>query len=156
MENVWERFANIASASEVQEAKSQFTPISAGDYTAILESLEPSQSQNGLPMLKGKFKIVESGRYAFYNQVLQNINNPQMTPVNIADAVEFVSGLTGTDVEFTNLADFANTVANVKLNQKYKIRISYGTKDLEMKFPRFKVLELLSDYENNSDLPFNV
>lgn len=159
MENVWERFDSIASADEVIEAKAKFTPIEAGDYTATLEKLEPSTSNNGSPMLKGQFRT-DSNKVVFYNQMLENANNPQMTAVNIAEAVAFISSVIGEEIEFTGLSKLADKVSAIELYGRYNIRISYGAKDLDMKFPKIKVLGKVStdtsflEVEDDS-LPFN-
>lgn len=161
-ENVWERFDSIVDASEVVEAKAKFTPIEAGDYVATLEKLEPSVSQNGNPMLKGQFRT-DSNKVVFYNQMLQNVNNPEMTAINVAEAVTFLSGITCKDLDFSTigtLGKLAELASNVELYGRYNIRITYGTKDLEMKFPKIKVVsKVLSDTSFNNveddSLPFN-
>jgi hypothetical protein len=144
MSNLWERFDGIATPSEVENAKSQFEPIEAGKYEVVLEELAPSESQNGLPMLKGKFRTLEN-RVIFYNQMLQNASNPTMTAVNIAEAVKFLDGITGEEVAFTSLGALANRVTEITLGGRYEIEVSYGKKDLEQKFPKLKVLTIVPD-----------
>ena len=150
MSNVWDRFEGIANTDEVETAKARFTPIDAGDYMVVLEKLEPTESQKGLPMLKGSFKTVEGGKTIFYNQMLQNLTKPEMTASNIADAVNFFSGIIGADYKFTGLSKFANDVSNIPMGGDYKINISYGQKDLDRKFARIKILEKLNS------LPFDI
>jgi len=142
--NIWERFDNIASKAEIEESKSKFTPIEEGSYTMVLEEITPSESKSGLPMLKGKFRT-STNRVVFYNQMLQNINNPAMTAVNIAEAIKFVEGLTGEEVEFSGLSDLANVVASIPTGVSYKIKISYGNKDTEKQFPKLAIEEKLED-----------
>lgn len=137
---VWDRFDAIASADEVENAKTQFAPLDAGDYEMVLEEIEPTESANGLPMLKGKFRTVEGGKVVFYNQMLQNLNAPNMTAVNIAEAVTFVSGLLGEDIKFEGLAKFAEVVSGITVGETYTVNVSYGKKDLERKFAKLKIV----------------
>lgn len=140
MSNLWERFENIVSKDEVADVKAQFEPISAGDYKVILENIEPSESKAGLPMLKGKFRMVDNNRIVFYNQMLQNLNNPQMTAVNVNEANNFVNALTGEDIDFDTLGKLAERVTNISVGGVYTITVSYGKKDAEMKFPKIKIV----------------
>lgn len=140
MSNLWERFENIVSKDEVADVKAQFEPISAGDYKVILENIEPSESKAGLPMLKGKFRMVDNNRIVFYNQMLQNLNNPQMTAVNVNEANNFVNALTGEDIDFDTLSKLAERVTNISVGGVYTITVSYGKKDTEMKFPKIKIV----------------
>lgn len=140
MTNLWERFENIVSKDEVADVKAQFEPISAGDYKVILENIEPSESKAGLPMLKGKFRMVDNNRIVFYNQMLQNLNNPQMTAVNVNEANNFVNALTGEDIDFDTLGKLAERVTNISVGGVYTITVSYGKKDAEMKFPKIKIV----------------
>lgn len=140
----WDRFDTIATPEEVNEAKSKYAPLEAGFYIAKLEELLPAESQNGLPMLKGKFRTLEN-RVIFYNQNLQNISNPNMTAVNVAEAVEFVGKLLGEEVVFTGLSKFEETVKSVTLGEQYKISVSYGKKDEEMKYPKLKIITKMAE-----------
>ena len=140
MTNVWERFENIVSKEEVAEAGSQFESIEAGNYKATLEALAPSESRSGLPMLKGKFKDVKTNRFIFYNQMLQNINTPHMTAVNIAEANRFVNDLRGEEVEFQTLSELAKRVSEVEIGKEYTVNVSYGKNDTEKKFPKLKII----------------
>lgn len=150
-DNLWERFEGIVTPAEVEEAKSQFSSIEAGDYSVILEEIAPSESKDGLPMLKGKFRTIEGNRVIFYNQMLQNLNYPNMTAVNVNEAVTFISGLLGEDVEFKGLGSFAKKIEGMKVGTTHKINVSYGKKDTDMKFPKLKVVKSATE-----DLPFNV
>lgn len=145
MSNLWERFESIATAEEVENAKPQYTPIEAGNYFAVLESIQPAESQNGMPMLKGKFRTVEGNRVIFYNQMLQNLNSPDMTAVNIAEAVAFVGALLDEEVTFKGMGKFAEVVESVPTGGLYTIKISYGKKDLEMKYPKIKIVNKLEE-----------
>lgn len=140
MSNIWERFENIASKDEVASAKSQFSPLLAGDYKAMLETIEPSESKTGLPMIKGKFRTVEGNRVIFYNQTLQNLSNPNMTAINIAEAVTFIGGLLGEDIEFDGLGAFANLIGTIPTGVEYMVNVAYGKNDYEMKFPKLKII----------------
>lgn len=138
--SIWDRFDDIASTEEVQEAQSRYTPIEEGDYEAVLKEIAPAESSKGTPMVKGKFQIVDGGRYLFYNKVLANLNYPDMTAGNIADAVEFASQLKGEPIEFTGLSQFAEELNSLEVGDTYRIRVRYGEKDVEHKFPNLRCL----------------
>lgn len=140
MSNVWERFENIVNKDEVAEAKAQFEPIDAGEYKVTLDAIAPSESKAGLPMLKGKFKIAGTNRFIFYNQMLQNVNNPKMTAVNVNEASKFVNALTGEELEFETLGVLARRVEAITLGGEYTISVSYGDKDEDRKFPKLKIV----------------
>lgn len=160
MSNVWERFEGIVTKDEVADASAQFEPIDAGDYKVTLEKIEPSTSKSGLPMLKGKFRLSENNRILFYNQMLQNINNPQMTAVNVGEANRFVNGLRGEDVEFDTLSELAQRVNEIEIGSEYRINVSYGKKDTERNFPKLSVIstgsaEASDPFEvTDGDIPF--
>lgn len=156
MTSVWERFDGIANAEEVNTAKNSFDPIPVGTYEATLELLEAGETKDGLPKLSGRFRL-DTGRIAFYNQNLQNLNNPNMTAVNIAEAVKFLGALKGEEIEYVNLGKLESDMHEIPLGGKYKMSISYGAKDVDMKYPRFKVLSKVDDVVDNfdgSELPF--
>jgi hypothetical protein len=167
MTSIWERFDGIVSKDEVAEAKTQFSPIEAGDYKVILEELAPAENKQGLPMLKGKFRIVSNNRILFYNQNLQNLNYPQMTAVNVAEAVDFIGGLLDEEIEFVGFSELEETIKSVPIGGAYKVNVSYGKKDYEMKFPKIKILEktdidapddtdpYIDVPDDLEDLPFN-
>lgn len=140
MSNLWERFENIVSKDEVADVKAQFEPIEEGDYKVILENIEPSESKAGLPMLKGKFRMIDNNRIVFYNQMLQNLNNPNMTAVNVNEANNFINALTGEDIEFDTLGKLAERVTNISMGGVYTITVSYGKKDFDKKFPKIKIV----------------
>lgn len=111
--SIWERFNEIegADVNSVEEARSQFDPIDEGDYKVRLESLMATESKSGLPMVKGRFRIIEGERansIIFYNQVIQNINYPNITALNISKVMSLVSGILGEPIEFTGLVDLEN------------------------------------------------
>lgn len=160
MSNVWERFEGIVTKEEVADASSQFEPIEAGDYNVTLEAIAPSESKAGLPMLKGKFRMKDNNRIVFYNQMLQNINNPQMTAVNVGEANKFVNDLLGEDEDFDTLGVLAKRVEQVPIGSEYKINVSYGKKDTERSFPKIRIVSRSTeDAENpfdvsDGDIPF--
>lgn len=151
MSNIWDRFDTIVTPTEVQEVKTQFAPIPEGVYTMLLEEIAPAENKTGLPMLKGKFRIVENNRIVFYNQMLQNLNNPNMTAVNVAEAVNFVSGLLQEEIDFVGLSAFANLISEVPIGTTHTIQVSYGKKDNEQKFPKLRVVEPL-DLDSDNDI----
>lgn len=153
MSNIWDRFDTIASIEEVESVEVEFAPIEAGDYECVLSELKPSESRQGLPMIKGKFACVEGGRSIFYNQMLQNINNPEYTARNIRSAQWFVEKLLGQKIEYKGMSDFANVVSSVPAGGRYIINVSYGEKDIDKKYPRLKVVRRI---ESDEDLPFEV
>ena len=146
MSNVWERFDNIAKPEDVEEVKSSFKPLEEGTYTMRLEQLEPSESKSGLPMLKGRFRVTHNNRVVFYNQVLQNINNPEFSKYNIGQAVAFLEGLIGDDIEYTGLADLAGIVEKVPMGEEYNVKVTYGKKDFEQKFPQLEIIPMEEEF----------
>lgn len=145
MSTVWDRFDSIASAEDVIEATSSFTPIEAGEYAATLDKIQATESKSsGLPMLATCFRL-DNNRVVYFNQMLQNLNYPSMTAVNIAEAVKLIQGVTGTEFEFTGLADLASIVEATAIGGRFKIKISYGAKDLNQSFPKLAILEKLAD-----------
>jgi len=102
-------------------------------------------------MLKGSFRIPATNKLAFYNQNLQNMNFPQMTAVNIAEAVNFVGDLMGEEIEFTTLSDLADKASSIPLGSEYRMRISYNAKDVDQKFSKFKVLKPLEDIDGGDE-----
>lgn len=139
--SIWERFNDIASAEEVLEAKTQFEPLDAGTYKMTLQEIKPDENKDGLPMIKGKLKT-EEGKTVFYNQMLQNISNPRMTAVNISEAVKFIEGLSGEEYAFENLGALATKIEEIAeqfVNTEYIVAVTYGTKDIERKFPKLKI-----------------
>lgn len=148
MANIWERFDDIVSTEEVAEAKEQFAPTPAGIYDAVLTKYIASESQNGLPMIKGSFKLV-NGKNVFFNILLQNVNYPENTKRNVAQAHLMTNQLTGFDADFEGLGNLAGRIdamsdAEGDLLDEYKkphrIKVSYGKKDLDMKFANVDVL----------------
>jgi len=147
MGSIWERFDTIVTPEEVVEAKVQFAPIPAGKYLMRLEEITPAESKDGLPMLKGKFRIVATNRIVFYNQMLQNLNYPDMTKFNISEAVTFVEGLIKEEIDYVGLSQLEEIVKSIPLGEEYMIEVSYGKKDLEMKFPKLKIIPEAENYD---------
>lgn len=153
MENLWQRFDNIAKPDDVMEAKSRFEPIEPGTYNMMLETIEPTVAKtSGLPMLALKFRLIESNKVMFVNQMLQNLNYPDMTAVNIAQAVSLVSGLLGEEIEFEGMAKFAELIKGIPTPNEYLINVSYGAKDTEKNFPNVRVVEDTDDIDFDDDM----
>ena len=57
------------------------------------------------------------------------------------------------EFEFVGLDDLATRVQEIKLGGTYKIRITYGKKDYDKKFPKIKCLGIKAEPEQ---LPFDV
>lgn len=148
MSNVWERFDSIAKPEDVVEAKSSFKPIDAGVYEMKLESLEPAENRNGLPMLKGRFRVVETNQLLFYNHNLQVAGYQQLTDQNIAEAILLVEGLKGEEIDFQGLASLANEVVGLEKGTLHTIQVTYGKKDVEKSFPQ---LEVIKEADEDSD-----
>ena len=138
---IWEKFSDIASAEEVVEKVLTNKPLPVGEYNMLLKKIEPAESRNGLPMLKGEFVLVDGGRKVFYNQLLMNENYPDMTPKNIADAVVFLSALTGEEIEFTGMEDLESLVYDIETDVEYLVKISYRDKDTDQKYPQLEIVE---------------
>lgn len=142
--SVWERFDDIANTEEVDTAKAQFKPLEEGEYEAVLEKIEAKESKSGLPMLSAQFRT-NTNQMVFYNQVLQNINNPEITARNIAQAVTFLEGVLGEDIQFEGLAKLAQIVESVPVNTNYTIEVTYGKNDTEKNFPKVKIIDSQDD-----------
>lgn len=153
MSNLWARFEGIAKPDEVMDAKAQFTPVEEGVYRARLEELAPAESKNGLPMLKGRMRLVDSNKVVFYNQMLQNLNYPDMNARNIAEAVEFVSGILEEEIEFTGLGAFADLITQIPMGTEHVVEVSYGKNDFEKRFTQLKIV---SEDDLPEDLDFGV
>lgn len=157
--SVWERFESIANKEEVATAKKEFEPLDEGEYVVLLEKLEATESQQGLPMVKGQFRIVESNRIIFYNQNLQNLNYPNMTAQNIAEAQQFVNMLLNETHEFETLGGLADLIGTVPMGGTHKIKLSYGKNDKETrKYPKLKVLPYQPEdapVVGEDDVPWN-
>jgi hypothetical protein len=161
--NLWERFDGIVTATEVDEVVKSFAPLVAGEYEGKLEELVAGESKSGLPMLKGKFRLA-TNRVVFYNQVLQNANNPAFTAMNVAKAVNDVGFILGEEIEFTTLGEFAGLVMGMTgmdgkvlpefADKVLKLKISYGKNDLEMKFPIVSVEGEALTSVDDGDVPF--
>lgn len=153
MSSVWERFESIAKAEDVIESKNSFTPVEEGTYNAVLEELVATESQNGLPMLKSRFRLANN-RVVFYNIMLQNINNPDMNKINVANACDFVDDVLGTMEDFTTLGRLAERVESATIGSEYSVRISYGKKDIDKKYTIVKILSRKEDEISDEDIPF--
>lgn len=151
MSSVWDRFDKIATPDEVETAKNSFVNPDAGEYSALLELLEAGESKDHLPTMKSRFRLVEGNKIVFYNIQLQNISKPEMTAINIANAVAFVSKIVGEDVAFTGLGAFAELIAGIQVGGMYRIKISYSTKDVDKKFPKVTIIGSVDE-----NLPFDV
>lgn len=147
---IWDNFNDIASIDEVKEGvnevKYQNEPLPVGDYIMTLQEITPSESKNGLPMIKGVFRL-DNNRPVFYNQMLQNLNYPNLTALNIAEAVNFLSGLTGEEIEYTGLSQLEEIVNGLESGIVAEINVSYGKNDFEQKFPKLKIVRLMEDSE---------
>ena len=154
MSNLWQRFDSIAKPEEVQEAKSSFTPVPAGRYTMRLEEAIAGESQNtGLPMAKYKFRIPATNRIVFFNQLLQG-NEPKFTIINVTQAVKFLEGLTGEEIDFVGLAQLAGIIESLPIGEEYEIELTYAEKDLEQKYPKLKVIPKRDIVTSEEDIPF--
>ena len=141
MENVWERFDSIVNPEDVMEQKAQFEPIKPGVYAVTVESLVSAENRNGFPMLKGKFRLVDSNRILFYNHNLQVPGYEQLTIDNVAEAYALVQGILQDDFDFRGLGDLANKIESIPVGTGITIEVSYGRNDTGMSFPSVKVVE---------------
>lgn len=144
--SIWERFESIADVDKINEIKNTFEPVKEGVYKVALESIAPAESKNGLPMIKGKFRIVDNNRVLFYNQMLQNLNYPDLTTKNIAQAVNFIGGLLQEDYTFTSLSDMANVIEQLPIGSEHLVKVSYADRDVDKKFP---ILTVVTDDTNS-------
>ena len=148
MSNIWERFESIAKPEDVMEAKSQFETTKPGVYKMLLESIEPSENRNGLPMLKAKFRHTEDNKLTFLNLNLQVLNQQWLTDKNIAEAITLVSGILGEQIEFTGMTDFANLLMEIPIGSEHLIEVSYEARDTAQSYPKLTVVEPSLDVED--------
>ena len=151
--SIWERFNDIANTEEVAEARAQFVPITEGTYEMKLEEIKADENKDGLPMIKGRFRT-DTNKVVFYNQQLQNMNYPEMTAKNVASAVEFISALLGTDVEYTNLGELGDIIDDIPVGTMHTIKVTFGKKDTEKKYPILTCVKQYNLTSDDSDLPF--
>ena len=152
--NAWERFNTIANTDEVATAQAQFKPLDEGTYAMKLEKIEAGTSKSGLPMLKAQLRT-DTNKVVFYNQMLQNLNNPEMTATNIAKAITFVGALNGREIEFTNLGTFADDVSKTPTGEMYSVKVTYGKKDTEHQFANLTIVSMLDSIRTDGDCPFD-
>jgi len=126
--SVWDRFDDIASENEVEEAAAQALPLEEGTYEMTLEEVKPDENKEGLPRLTGRFRIAATNKAVFYNQNLQIPAYPSMTPMLIGQAVAFVKGLLDTEYKFTGLSALANVVAGIEAGGIYSIKVTKNKK----------------------------
>lgn len=154
MSNLWQRFDNIAKPEEVAEAKSSSTPVPKGRYTMRLEEAVAGESKNtGLPMAKYKFRIPSTNRIVFFNQLLQG-NEPKYTVINVSQAVKFLEGLTGEEIDFVSLSQLAGIIESLPIGEEWEIDLSYAEKDIEQKYPKLKVIPKLDINTSEVDEEF--
>ncbi|HZJ98840.1 MAG TPA: DUF669 domain-containing protein [Tissierellaceae bacterium] len=156
MTSIWERFNEIegADTNAVDEARSQFEPIGEGDYKVRLEGLVASESKSGLPMVKGRFRILEGERensIIFYNQVIQNLNYPNITALNISKVMELVSGILGEPIGFIGLVELEELLDSIEEGIEFTLNVTYDAKDTEKSFPQLRVVEDIDDLDLGSD-----
>ena len=154
MGSVWERFDDIATAEEVEEAVSQFQNPKVGEYKVTLEAIEATENKDGLPMVKIKFKDVESNKTIYYNQNLQNINYPNMSKVYIGEVLEMVGGLCREEIKFQGLIKLADKINSMKMGGISKIKLFYDKKDIEEKYLKYKFIGEVKVGEDGKELPF--
>lgn len=140
MANVWERFNDIADTKEVAEERAKYAPLESGTYKMKLEEIKADEDQNGLPVIKIRFRTT-TNKVVFYNLRLQNLNYPEMTAGNIAKAVEFVSSIVGEEIGFTTLSAFADLIDRIPVGGMYNVKVSFATKDVDKKYPVLTVID---------------
>lgn len=156
MTSVWERFNEIegADSNAVAEATSQYEPFEVGEYKVRLEGLEATESRTGLPMVKGRFRVIEGERennIIFYNQVIQNLNYPRITAFNISKVMTLVSGILGERIEYTGLADLERLLSEIEEGIEFTLSVTYDKKDTEKAFPQLRVVKDLDDLDLGND-----
>ena len=154
--SMWERFEGIATPEEVKNAQVDFKPLPAGKYPLILKTMEASESKDGLPMFKASFERVDNGNLVYYNQILQNINYPNITAKNIKRVVILVNGMTEKSYEYSGMGSFEEyikTSAPSVLDKEFLIEVSYDKKDaVDMKYPIYTVVP--SEFGETDEVPF--
>lgn len=154
MSTIWDRFEGIVKAEEVVEAKIQAQPVEEGNYEATLSSAEAGETKSNLPAMKLLFTL-GSGKRVYVTQVLQNLNYPHLTSLNIAKACELIEEITGEAYEFTSLSDMASKIEELPVGSNFIIEVSYEARDVEKKYAKVRVLEKVDLIaEDDGDVPF--
>ena len=103
---------------EAEQNNQEFTELPDGIYICKLEKLELGESQNGKPMIKGQFRILEGEhkkQCLFYNQVFCRSANGNAFSMH--KGLEFLRSLKvfdEADVDFTgDYQDFANLLLDI-------------------------------------------
>lgn len=148
--NIWERFDAMATSAEVKEARENiFEKIPAGRYTAEVISIEPAESRDGNPMVRYKFRDVNTNKLIRTASCLSTTARPDLTPVNIARELAFIESLTGVTLEFTSMGQLCEDIRNLTVGNTVTLEVTY--KNENAKYPDFAVIPTVND----EALPFN-
>ena len=108
----------IKALQEAQQNNQEYTELPDGTYICKLEKLELSESQNGKPLIKGQFRILEGEhkkQCLFYNQVFCRSANG--SAFSMHKGLEFLRSLQvfdDSEVDFTgDYEDFANLLLDI-------------------------------------------
>lgn len=166
--SIWERFNEIegADAGAVEEAINQHEPLEDGDYRVRLETwtdefgdeyvFQAGESKSGLPMAKARFRIIEGERenqLIFYNQVIQNLNYPNITARNIASLMRVLSGILGEKIEFKSMVELERLFNEIDEGIEFTINLTHNAKG----YPEYRVVKDIKDLAENissDDIPF--
>lgn len=141
--SVWEKFENIVTAEEIAELSSKgYEKPAEGKHTVELLSVEPSETSNGVPIVKFRYADVDTHTQIFASMFLQNMNYPEGTAREINKVLAVLRKL-GNPIEFVSMADLEKRIMETKLGGKYEINVTY--KDAGKKYPIVEIVREIKD-----------
>lgn len=146
--SVWEKFENIVSVEEVEElSKRRFEKPKAGQHNVELLAVEPSESSNGLPLVKFKFKDIDNKQFINCSMFLTNQFYPERNAQELNKVITVLSKL-GNDIDFINMVDLEERIMATETGGKYLINLTYRNETT--KYPNFEVINRIPDDVNDT------
>lgn len=160
--SVWEKFENIISIEEFQEvASKKYEKPTAGHHNVELLAIETTETADGYPLVKFKFKDIDDMQFISCSMFLVNKFNPDKTADNIDDVIKRVRKL-GNDIDFAGMVKLDEDISKTEVGGHYVINIRYRNEN--SKYPEFDVINRIPDDINETfettetvedeDLPF--
>ena len=141
--SVWEKFENIVTAEEIAElSKKEYEKPAEGKHTVELLSVEPSETSNGVPIVKFKYMDLDTHNQIFASMFLQNMYYPESTAREINKVLAVLRKL-GNPIDFVSMADLEKHIMETKLGGKYEINVSY--KKSTDKYPIIEIVREIKD-----------
>lgn len=123
---IWENFEGMVTAEEVTEAKENtFAKFASGNYNCEIISIECGVTTQNQPIVKFKFKEVDSNRLLGTNLFLTNQNYPERTPTEIVKCLNFIKSVTGEELTFTSFGKFEADVLALPMGKLSVLEVKY-------------------------------